>query len=110
MSSGAPDSTGKTAPEIYRILRSNDPQDPLWSWPDCLLPICEWGCAIMSCVDCAVPDFPVRIFDPNIHCDNKSWDWSAMANSFPSAPLCDPMDSSSRLLAMTAVIVRVRLT
>src|SRR5262249_3421952 len=74
MSSGAPDSTGKTAPEIYRILRSNDPQDPLWSWPDCLLPICEWGCAIMSCVDCAVPDFPVRIFDPNIHCDNKSWD------------------------------------
>jgi SMI1 / KNR4 family (SUKH-1) len=74
MSSGVPDSTGKTAPEIYRILRSNDPQDPSWSWPFCRLPICEWGCAIISYVDCAVPDFPVGIFDPNVHNDTKSWD------------------------------------
>lgn len=28
----------------------------------------------MSCVNCAVPNFPVHIFDPNVHGDTKSWD------------------------------------
>jgi hypothetical protein len=73
MSSGVPDSMGKTAPEIYRLLRSKSLEDPVWFWPDRLLPICEWGCAICSCVDCAVPNFPIRIFDPNLHNDAELW-------------------------------------
>jgi hypothetical protein len=73
MSSGAPDSTGKTSPEIYRLFRSGDTQDRAWSWPRCLLPICEWGCAIWSCIYCTAANFPLHIFDPNVHCDVNSW-------------------------------------
>ena len=25
-------------------------------WPEGVLPICDWGCAIFSCVDCSSPD------------------------------------------------------
>jgi hypothetical protein len=32
-----------------------------WKWPNGLLPICHWGCAILSCADCA------DLFDPNVH-------------------------------------------
>lgn len=28
-------------------------------WEPGLLPICDWGCAICSCVDCSDPSFPV---------------------------------------------------
>jgi hypothetical protein len=73
MSSGPPDDTGKTAPEIYRDLRSGDPDDASWSWPADLLPICHWGCAIYSCIDCSDQDFRMRIFDPNVHRASASW-------------------------------------
>jgi len=73
MTSGAPDDTGKTAPEIYYQLRSGHPTDPAWKWPECLLPICHWGCAIYSCIACDKPDFPIRIFDPNVHDHRVTW-------------------------------------
>ena len=73
MSSGQPDDTGKTSPEIYQQLRLGDPQDPAWIWPECLLPICHWGCAIYSCIVCNDPEFPMRIFDPNVHNDRMAW-------------------------------------
>lgn len=31
------------------------------SWPDRLLPFCEWGCAIFSCVDCDDPTSKVYV-------------------------------------------------
>jgi len=31
-------------------------------WFDKLLPICNWGCWQISCVDCAKTDFPVLLF------------------------------------------------
>jgi hypothetical protein len=34
-------------------------------WPERLLPICHWGCAIYSCLDCSLPDAPVMAFEPN---------------------------------------------
>lgn len=67
LTNGVPDDTGKTGPAIYRQLRGVDPGDPNWTWPEGLLPICHWGCAILSCVDCANPDHRMRIFDPNVH-------------------------------------------
>ena len=70
LSKGVPDDLGKTAPEIYRQFRTRDTN---WNWPVGLLPICHWGCAILSCIDCADSNFRMRIFDPNAHNGN---DWS----------------------------------
>lgn len=63
LTNGVPDDTGKTAAAIYDDFRSAAEL----AWPDGLLPICHWGCAIYSCVDCLDPDFRMRIFDPNGH-------------------------------------------
>jgi len=35
------------------------------SLPPALLPICHWGCAIYSLVDCSSPDGPMWGWDPN---------------------------------------------
>jgi hypothetical protein len=70
---GIPDDLGKTALEIYQQFRVAGSEEPNWKWPEGLLPICHWGCAIVSCVDCADPNFRMRIFDPNVH---EGEDWS----------------------------------
>ena len=72
LTNGVPDDTGETGPTIYESFRSADPNEPNWEWPNGLLPICHWGCAILSCVDCADPNFRMRIFDPNVH-DGDDW-------------------------------------
>jgi SMI1 / KNR4 family (SUKH-1) len=73
LTNGVPDDTGRTAPEVYRLMRGVNRDDPNWEWPEGLLPICHWGCAIVSCVDCADPNFRMRIFDPNVHDDEREW-------------------------------------
>jgi hypothetical protein len=70
LTNGVPDDTGQTAPTIYEQFRSPDAND--LKWPNGLLPICHWGCAILSCVDCVDPNFRMRIFDPNVH-DGDDW-------------------------------------
>jgi len=72
LSNGVPNYDGRTAPEIYESLRGSSTDEPNWKWPERLLPLCDWGCAISSCVDCADPDFRIRIFDPNVH-DGDDW-------------------------------------
>ena len=60
-------------PEIYRdsvvesylMLRSGTPEDLAGAWPERLLPFCEWGCAISSCVDCSTAEGAISTFDPN---------------------------------------------
>jgi SMI1 / KNR4 family (SUKH-1) len=73
MTGGEPDDTGKTAPESYLELRSAQIEEPGFCWPRSLLPICHWGCAILSCVSCDGQDYPMYIFDPNGHLDGSSW-------------------------------------
>jgi hypothetical protein len=73
MSNGARDDLGRTAPEKYWLFKQGDPDDAAWSWPEALLPICHWGCAIYSCISCADPNFPMRIFDPNLRA-GPSWE------------------------------------
>lgn len=36
------------------------------TWPAGLLPICDWGSGIISCLDCLQPDAPVIRLDPNM--------------------------------------------
>lgn len=55
----------ETVVDLYSALRGTDPEDPAWCWPDYLVPFCDWGCAIRSCVDCATNDGRVVTFDPN---------------------------------------------
>src|SRR6266581_7001168 len=67
LTNGVPDDVGGTGPDIYQQFRSADSIEANLKWPFGLLPICNWGCAIVSCVDCADPNFRMRIFDPNAH-------------------------------------------
>jgi hypothetical protein len=47
-----------TLAELYRDNHTGN-------WPDGLVPICDWGCAIWSCIDCVKPGFPIVRADPN---------------------------------------------
>jgi hypothetical protein len=73
LTNGMPDDTGKTAPATYEVFRSDCSEEPNWNWPHGLFPICHWGCAILSCVDCTDPNFQMRIFDPNVHHEGSDW-------------------------------------
>ena len=74
LSGGALDDIGRTAPEIYASFSEPGEDDSDLKWPRGLLPICHWGCAIYSCIACAAPGFPMKIFDPNLHVSASSWD------------------------------------
>jgi hypothetical protein len=56
----------ESAVNLYTAFRSTDPEDPAWIWPAQLLPFCDWGCAIRSCVDCASKTGTIVTFDPNV--------------------------------------------
>jgi hypothetical protein len=45
------DQAEETILGVYQSFRQGDPEDPAWAWPVHLVPICDWGCAIRSCVD-----------------------------------------------------------
>jgi hypothetical protein len=68
---GALDDQGMNAVELYQSYATSDPEDPHWRWPDGLLPICHWGCAIYSCIDCRSAGHPIITFDPNMR--DQSW-------------------------------------
>ena len=55
-------SGAQTIDAVYVALRA----DPQW-WPEKLLPICDWGCAIWSCLDCRTADGPV------VHVEGDCW-------------------------------------
>jgi hypothetical protein len=60
-------SAAETAVGLYTAFCEGDSDDPAWVWPRRLLPFCDWGCAIRSCVDCSSPNARVVSFDPNVH-------------------------------------------
>ena len=71
---GAHDDLGKSITDLYLLYKQDDPQDHLWHWPDRLVPICHWGCAIYSCIDCSQLTAPMINFDPNHYEEGISWD------------------------------------
>jgi hypothetical protein len=90
------DSSAESVVGLYTVFRADDSRDVTWSWPEQLLPFCDWGRAIRSCVDCSTPDAAVVTFDPNVcgvgepmsnalaisHASLRSWfaDWIAGVN------------------------------
>lgn len=69
---GATDDMGETAVSLYKSFARTDPGDPSWNWPQGLLPICYWGCAIYSCIDCLDEQPMVKTWDPNVWEDGTS--------------------------------------
>lgn len=55
--------TNESVLEIYQAFSLDEPEDELWDWPDDLLPLIDWGCAIRSCLDCGSGE--IIMFDPN---------------------------------------------
>ena len=55
----------KDVVEEYKLRRGDGPWNEGPEWPMAILPICHWGCAIYSCVDCAEPATRIVRFDPN---------------------------------------------
>jgi hypothetical protein len=56
---------GDSAVELFESFRDGDLENPTWVWPERLIPSCDWGCAIRSCIDCSEPRLPIIRFDPN---------------------------------------------
>jgi hypothetical protein len=48
-------------------------KDPDWPWPEGVLPISHWGCAMYACVDCRAPEAPVLLFEPNSDDSDHAW-------------------------------------
>lgn len=63
---GATDGHGDTAVDSYLVRRSRDGGQG-WRWPERLLPICSWGCAIYTCVICELGSIGGRLvrYDPD---------------------------------------------
>jgi hypothetical protein len=55
---GYADSKGEHLVELARELGALDRK---------ILPICNWGCGIYSCLDCSKPEAPVLTFNPETH-------------------------------------------
>ena len=65
VSGGAGDDGGNTIAELYEGTCSETWRKDLPNWPDGVVRICYWGCAMYSVVDCSVPEFPMFHFEPN---------------------------------------------
>ena len=52
--------------ELYELFKKGDPEDTSWVWPDRLLPVLEWGCAVRSCIDCSSSPLAVVRDEPYV--------------------------------------------
>ncbi|MGV9453667.1 SMI1/KNR4 family protein [Streptomyces sp. NPDC003635] len=57
----------------YLANRESGRKDPDWPWPEGVLPISHWGCAMYACVDCLAPEAPVLLFEPNADISDQAW-------------------------------------
>jgi hypothetical protein len=59
---GGCDSDFGTVVDAYRSFKA-DRESENSAWPEGLLPFCNWGCAIHSCVDCTDPADPIFTYE-----------------------------------------------
>ncbi|MEU5098934.1 SMI1/KNR4 family protein [Streptomyces sp. NPDC020996] len=57
----------------YLANRADARKNPDWPWPEGVLPISHWGCAMYACVDCHSPQAPVLLFEPNADDADHAW-------------------------------------
>jgi len=66
---GGHTSDDRSLVDWYTAVSSAEP-DRVSIWPRAVVPICDWGCAIYSCVDCSTPDGRVLTY----HSGELLWD------------------------------------
>jgi hypothetical protein len=59
-------SAGKNLAELYQDIRENAFKHLGFEWQVGLLPFCDWGSNIYSCVDCIRSDNPIKSFAYNV--------------------------------------------
>ncbi|MFE6287702.1 SMI1/KNR4 family protein [Streptomyces sp. NPDC057877] len=69
----SPPSGEPAAVAQYLARRDSGRKDPDWPWPEGVLPISHWGCAMYACVDCRTPQAPVLLFEPNPGDADHAW-------------------------------------
>jgi hypothetical protein len=50
----------------YQRMLQLKKENPVWRWPERLLPLANYGCGMWSCVDCEYKKLPMILWDPNI--------------------------------------------
>jgi hypothetical protein len=72
---GAINEFDHTAVDCYLALRRDGAEDGRWRWPWALLPVCNWGCGVYSCVDCrpGIAQPPMVVFAPG---GDEGFAWS----------------------------------
>jgi hypothetical protein len=55
-----------TLEACYQKMLKLENENPVWRWPQHLLPVANYGCGMWSCVDCAYQKLPMLLWDPNI--------------------------------------------
>jgi hypothetical protein len=71
---GARDEAGHDALTLYERNRAKLAEDPLWRWPQRVLPLVHLGCGMFYCADATDDDAPAIWFEPNPHLDGAPWD------------------------------------
>ncbi|MGC9501451.1 SMI1/KNR4 family protein [Streptomyces sp. WG7] len=69
----SPPSGEPAAVPQYLANREDALKDPDWPWPEGVLPISHWGCAMYACVDCRSPQTTVLLFEPNSGDADHAW-------------------------------------
>lgn len=69
-----------SAVERYLANRASGRTDPDWTWPEGVLPISDWGCAMLACVDCRSEKSTVLLYEPSA--DEADHAWYVDATSF----------------------------
>lgn len=64
--------TSEQAVDHYLRARRDNAGTP-WAWPEGVLPILTWGCAMYACVDCRSDDGTVLLFEPNPGDPDEAW-------------------------------------
>ncbi|MDT0474571.1 SMI1/KNR4 family protein [Streptomyces sp. DSM 41014] len=57
----------------YLANRESARKDPDRPWPEEILPISHWGCAMYACVDCRTPEATVLLHEPNAVAARDAW-------------------------------------
>lgn len=65
----------------YLANRESARRDPDWPWPEGVLPISHWGCAMYACVDCCTPEAPVLLFESSADHADDAWHVDAPAST-----------------------------
>ncbi|MEV8536381.1 SMI1/KNR4 family protein [Streptomyces sp. NPDC051211] len=64
---------GPSAVSSYLARRSDGQAEDGWDWPEGVLPIVDWGCYMLACVDCRDGDAAVLLFEPNAAIPEFAW-------------------------------------